>query len=271
MFLKKTLGQHFLRDPRILRKIAEAAELAPSDTVLEVGPGEGALTALLLEQAGKVVAVEKDTRLIPLLQQKFAADIASGKLELIHADILNYELGIRNYEKGYKVVANIPYYITGAFLKKFLQETKHPPISMTLLLQKEVARRIVAQDGLESILSISVKAYGEPHYIETVKAGSFVPPPKVDSAIIAIKNISKSFFSNTLEVQPLEISFRLNLNREKRFFELLKKGFAHPRKLLSSNLGVPPAALRAASIPEKSRAENLSLADWKTLYSFFPV
>lgn len=270
MLHKKSLGQHFLRDPRILRKIAEAAELAPSDTVLEVGPGDGALTALLLRYAGRVVAVEKDVRLIPILCQKFQREIAAGKLKVICKDILSFNPSSEKLTaKSYKLVANLPYYITGNFLRKFLQETEHQPSSMALLLQKEVARRIVAQDGRESVLSLSVKCYGTPRYIDTVKAGSFSPPPKVDSAIIAIENISKFFFSNALEVQPLEISSRLNLEREKRFFELLKKGFAHPRKFLSSNLGVPPAALRALGIPEKSRSENLSLADWKTLYRLY--
>ena len=254
MFAKKTLGQHFLRDPRILEKIIAAAQLAPEDTVLEVGPGEGTLTELLLKKARRVIAVEKDNRLIPFLQQKFSSEIASGKLALVHADIL--ELDVKGQwlkVNSWKVVANLPYYITGQFLRKFLQSDNQPS-SMTLSLQKEVAKRIIAADGRESVLSISVKAYGAPRYIETVKAGSFSPPPQVDSAILAIENISKDFF-------------RLNLKKveEKEFFVLLKKGFAHPRKLLSSNLGIAPAMLRALDITENARAEDLSLEQWGKL------
>lgn len=274
MLHKKSLGQHFLRDPRILRKIAGAAELAPEDTVLEVGPGEGALTALLLEQAGKVVAVEKDARLIPILCQKFQHEIAAGKLKVICKDILSFNPSSEKLTaKSYKLVANLPYYITGNLLRKFLQNDRQPS-SMTLLLQKEVARRIVAQqDGRESMLSMSVKAYGQPKYIGTVKAGAFSPPPKVDSAIIAIENISKDFFTAggaPLSSPPFQRG-RIKEGVEEDFFSILKKGFAHPRKLLSSNLGVPPAALRALGIPEKSRAENLALAQWKCLMTNFSL
>ena len=218
----------------------------------------------MLLRAGRVIAVEKDDRLIPILRQKFATEIASGKLGLIHADILNYELGIRNYGNRYKLVANIPYYITGAFIRKFL-ESDTQPSAMALLLQKEVAKRIVARDGKESILSISVKAYGTPIYIDTVKAGAFSPPPKVDSAIIAIENISKSIFSDGLAQPPTVTRFNLVKEREKRFFELLKKGFAHPRKLLASNLGVDSEKLIQCGIAEKSRAENLTLQQWRSL------
>ena len=249
MFHKKSLGQHFLRSESALRKIVEAGHLSSTDTVLEIGPGEGVLTELLLKQAGKVIAIEKDDRLIPLLQQKFKSEIAEGALELIHADILNYELGIMNYGNSYKVVANIPYYITGAIIRKFL-ESDRQPAAMVLLIQKEVAKRIVAKDGKESLLSISVKAYGTPSYIETVKAGAFSPPPKVDSAIIAIENISKKFFTGI---------------HEEQFFTFLKKGFAHPRKLLSSNLGVAPSKLSSCAVAEKARAENLSLEHWRCL------
>ena len=266
MFAKQTLGQHFLRDPRILKKIVEAAKIAPTDTVLEVGPGEGILTALLLERAGKVIAVEKDARLIPVLRQKFKRDIATGRFGLIHADILDFNPSAYCLEpSAYAVVANLPYYITGQFLRKFLQSDCQPS-SLTLLLQKEVARRIVAEDKKESILSLSVKCFGEPRIIGTVKAGSFSPPPKVDSAILAIENISKSFFANSV-VKPSKITRSDLVKREGEFFALVKKGFAHPRKFLSSNLGVAPEALRAQGIPEKARAENLTLFQWKRVMS----
>ena len=258
MLTKKSLGQHFLRSKAALAKIVEAARLSPDDTVLEVGPGEGALTELLLQKAGRVVAVEKDDRLIPILQEKFSDEIASGKLSLIHADILDFDTKRYTlYAKRFKVVANIPYYITGALLRRFL-ESESQPSAMVLLLQKEVAKRIVAQDGKESILSISVKAYGTAKYIGTVKARAFSPPPKVDSAIIAIENISKDFF-DTLACHPREN------DNEKQFFAMLRKGFAHPRKLLSSNLGITAEKLRACGIAEKARAENLSVENWKLL------
>ncbi len=259
MLNKKSLGQHFLRDEKILAKIAAAARLAPTDVVLEVGPGEGSLTELLLQKAARVIAVEKDDRLVPLLRQKFGDEIAVGRLELIHADILVHHQG--STLMVYKVVANLPYYITGAFLRKFLGG-EHQPSSMTLLLQKEAAKRIVASASprlrrasahKESILSISVKCYGEPKIVGIVKAGSFSPPPKVDSAIVTIENISKDFFSS-----------RLNLD-ERGFFAIVKRGFAHPRKLLASNLGVRGTALEERGISAKARAEDLTLAEWRTI------
>ena len=187
--------------------------------------------------------------------------MAAGRLELIHADILTLPTNYSLLTTNYKVVANLPYYITGQFLRTFLSREQQPS-SMTLLLQKEVAKRIVAADGRESLLSISVKACGTPRYVDTVKAGSFSPPPKVDSAILTIEHISKKFF----EVQPQESASRLNLEgTEKRFFVLLKKGFAHPRKLLSSHLEAAPEELARCGIPQKARAENLSREDWKCL------
>ena len=274
MLHKKSLGQHFLRDPRILQKIADAARLSPTDTVLEVGPGEGVLTRLLLEQAGNVIAVEKDDRLIPILGVTFEKEIRSGNLKLIHADILEPTTD-NQLPTTYKIVANLPYYITGQFLRKFLQEVEQQPTSMTLLLQKEVAKRIVASDGKESILSISVKAYGTPRYIDTVKAGSFSPPPNVDSAILTIENISKEFFrslichsheNGNLEKGSSVLDSRLRENDgEEYFFALLRKGFAHPRKLLASNLGIAAGTLREIGIDEKARAETLSLDDWRRI------
>lgn len=289
---KKSLGQHFLRDEVALARIADAARLSPTDTVLEVGPGGGALTALLLERAEKVIAVEKDARLIPFLRERFAKEISNGTLELIHQDILHFNPIALNAQR-YTLAANLPYYITGAFLKKFLQ-SDHQPSSMTLLLQKEVAHRIVAAGGKESILSISVKCYGTPRIIATVKAGAFYPPPKVDSAILTIEHISKEFFGtfNSADIQtspqpplpplrragkggawvnpPPTPSFSKGGGEgEDRFFSLLKRGFAHPRKLLASNLGVVPEQLEQCGIAKNARAENVSLAQWGLLTQTF--
>lgn len=256
MLAKKTLGQNFLRSKNALRKIVEAADLRPNDTVLEVGPGEGILTEALLEKAGRVVAVEKDDRLIPFLKQKFSHDIESGKLELVHNDILEVSQKLFPNGENFKLVANPPYYITGQLLRKFLQSDIQPT-QMVLLLQKEVAKRIVASDCYESVLSISVKAYGEPKYIDTVKAECFSPKPKVDSAILSIKNISKNFFTNN------------NLDEEK-FFELVKNGFKSKRKILIGNLGISKrpdliSVMSNANIDAKTRAEKITIAQWAKL------
>ena len=209
------------------------------------------MTEKLLATGAWVVAVEKDDELFAFLKHKFEKEIENGKLELIHDDILNFKLKIENY----KLVANIPYNITGAIFKKFL-ETNYQPQIMVLLVQKEVAKRIVAQDDKESILSISVKAYGTPRYIETVKAGSFVPAPKVDSAILSVENISKEFFKGILE---------------KKFFEMVRAGFKSKRKKLSSNLSVIFEKSKILETFEKLgldhnlRAEDVSVDTWRKL------
>jgi 16S rRNA (adenine1518-N6/adenine1519-N6)-dimethyltransferase len=169
---KKSLGQNFLKSAQALSTIVRASRLAPTDTVLEVGPGKGVLTKELLKQS-KVIAVEKDRELISHLKETFRDHCDSGKLRLIEGDILEMspqDLNLNNH--SFKIVANLPYYITGQFLRQWLSGDIQPS-HMTLMLQKEVAKRIVAHDGKESILSISVKAYGTPRYIETVKAKYF--------------------------------------------------------------------------------------------------
>ncbi|MEX2014094.1 MAG: 16S rRNA (adenine(1518)-N(6)/adenine(1519)-N(6))-dimethyltransferase RsmA, partial [Parcubacteria group bacterium] len=199
MIAKKSLGQHFLKSEKALRTIIETGQIMAGETVVEIGPGTGALTERLLEAGAKVIAVEKDDKLFILLEQKFEKEIGSGRLKLVHDDILNFEPRNCKLEaKSYKLIANIPYNITGAVFKKFL-EAEPQPEKMVLLVQKEVAKRIIANDNKESILSISVKAYGLPTYVETVKAGSFAPMPNVDSAIISINNISKKFFTHFSE------------------------------------------------------------------------
>lgn len=235
-----------------MKKIADFAQIEKTDTVVEVGPGEGTLTEFLLEQANKIIAVEKDNVLAKKLGEKFKDQISNGKLKIINLDILDIE----NYLKikNYVLVGNIPYYITGAIFKKFLQ-SKNPPKSITFVVQKEVADRIVAKDGKESILSISIKAYGEPKYGGIIKAGSFQPKPKVDSAIISIRNINKEKFE------------KLTLAEEK-FFEILKVGFAHKRKLLIKNLEYLfdktkiKNTFKKCALNEKIRAENLKMDDW---------
>src|SRR3989344_7754683 len=184
MRAKKSLGQHFLKNEKALATIVKAGNVSVKDTILEIGPGTGALTEKLLAANCQVLAIEKDDKLYEFLKTKFEKEIKNGKLRLIHDDILEFDLS-KLEAISYKLISNIPYNITGAILKKFL-ETNYQPERMVLLVQKEVAERIVARNNKESILSISVKAYGTPRYIETVKAGSFVPVPKVDSAIMVI-------------------------------------------------------------------------------------
>ncbi len=246
---KKSLGQNFLKSEKALNDIVSAPGILASDTVLEIGPGKGALTEKLLETGAKVVAVEYDKDLIPVLEEKFAEKIKSGKLVLVHEDILKFDptsYALRT--TNYKLVGNIPYYITGAIIRKFL-ESDFQPKSMTLLVQKEVAERIVARDGKASILSISVEAYGEPKYIGKVSARYFSPEPKVDSAIILIDKISKDNFKDV---------------SEENFFQVVKLAFGQKRKTLLKNLNTQGLALGLEAILEgigidpKARAEDLS-------------
>jgi 16S rRNA (adenine1518-N6/adenine1519-N6)-dimethyltransferase len=247
---KKSLGQNFLKSKTALFKMLEAGEVNENDIVLEVGPGKGALTEMLLTKAKKIIAVEKDDRLISFLQAKFSEEIKKGKLEIIHEDILEFKVG-----KGeYKIIANIPYYITGQFLRKFLEESICQPAKIVVMVQKEIAQRIVANDHKESILSISVKAYGKPKMVMKVGKENFSPAPNVDSAILLIDNISRKFF--------LE-----NNIQEKRFFEILHAGFAHKRKILSSNLKGVVTLEKISLLKNNVRAEDLNLKDWGSLLS----
>ena len=257
---KKSLGQHFLKSRDALRKIIQAGEISRDDVILEIGPGKGALTEQLLAFGCQVLAIEKDKELVQYLQEKFEKEIKEKRLILTQGDIL--KLKIENLKlKIYKVISNIPYNITGAILKKFLSEETQPRL-MVLLLQKEVAERIIARGGKESILSISVKAYGEPKVIGKVPRRYFSPEPKVDSAIIAIKNISRKIFTTPPFTLPLSGG---GLGRgENRFWEIVKKGFAHKRKKLAGNLKDMVPMEKLADFGNK-RAEDLALDDWITL------
>jgi 16S rRNA (adenine1518-N6/adenine1519-N6)-dimethyltransferase len=256
MQAKKSLGQNFLNAKGVARDIVRAAELSASDTVLEIGPGKGFLTTELLATGAHIIAVEKDDRMIPLLQESFVEAIAQNQLTLIHGDIVEMlEKESLKLPKQYKLVANIPYYITGYILRAFLEAAFKPTI-MVLMVQKEVATRIVARDKKESILSIAVKAYGEPRLIKKVPARYFTPAPRVDSAILAVNNISSKNF-----VLP---------GSEKIFFELVKTGFAHKRKVLAGNLKSLCGArtqelLKSAGVKENARAEDVSLDQWLAL------
>jgi 16S rRNA (adenine1518-N6/adenine1519-N6)-dimethyltransferase len=259
---KKSLGQNFLRDPKILKKIVESAQTEKNTPVIEVGPGEGTLTEFLLEKTNHLTVVEKDEELAKKLELRFAKEVAEEKLKIINDDILNYfdnEILISDYF----LVGNIPYYLTGALFKKVL-EIKTPPRSITFVIQKEVAQRILAKDKKESILSIAIKAYGEPRLVGIIKAGSFYPKPKVDSAILNICNINKNNFESK-EV-------------EQKFFTILKTGFAHKRKLLLKNLKDLPKKnflienleniFKKTNLTQKVRAEDLTVGDWLNLTKF---
>lgn len=259
---KKSLGQNFLKSEPALNMMCEAGEVSDKDTVLEIGPGKGALTKKLLEKAKRVIAVEKDHDLFEFLQEKFADEIRNKKLELINDDILEFDPNncylLR--DTSYKLIANIPYNITGAIFRKFLSNSFQPE-KMVLLVQKEVADRIVARAaknkncGKESILSLSVKAYGDPKYIMKVHKRFFSPSPKVDSAIISISNISKNNFKTK--------------EGEEMFFKIIKTGFAHKRKVLIKNLedlefrGIElPEIFEKLKINPKTRAEDISIEKW---------
>lgn len=234
---------------RIAERIALTAKLSPHAVVFEIGPGTGMLTRELLKLSGKVIALEADYELFEKLQSDFASEIALGKLNLVHGDIRTFDTEM--LPKGFELVANIPYYLTGEILRMFL-ESENQPGSMTLLVQKEVAER-VARAKKESILSLSVKAYGTPKYEFTVPRGAFRPAPKVDSAVLTIRAISRKNFASREE--------------EQTFFTLVRSGFAHKRKLVRKNLSeaghLSPNILEG--VPEKARAEDLPLLKWLEL------
>jgi 16S rRNA (adenine1518-N6/adenine1519-N6)-dimethyltransferase len=246
---KKHLGQNFLTSIPARIAIVEAGEVLPTDRILEIGPGRGFLTQALLETGAHLTALEKDTELIPLLTEQFK-DFPN--FTLIEGDALTYEPEI----SGYKLIANIPYYITGAIFERYLSHTNQPS-TMVVLVQKEVAERVCAREGKESILSLSVKAYGEPKLVYKVSRGSFNPAPTVDSAVLQIKNISRNNFKNQYH--------------EQLFFKAVKQGFAHKRKLLISNLkeAFPTADLpklfEELGVPAKVRAEDVLLSVWLAL------
>lgn len=263
MRAKKSLGQHFLTSQKVVNMIVGNAKLTRKDTVLEIGPGGGILTRALLVKAGHVIAVEKDEGLIHKLELQFKHEISKKKLTLVSADILTLQFE-KHLPKDFIVVANIPYYITGQLLRKLLSE-KWQPKRAVLMLQHEVARRIVAYDKKESLLSISVKAYGTPRYITKVPKRYFKPQPKVDSAVILIENISRSLFSS----KDGSVSDGKNRD-EKLFFSLIKAGFKHKRKLLRRNIESfftkdIQKIFEKCYIHSSARAEEVPLKKWVCL------
>jgi len=248
------LGQHFLTGTWAAEKLAGAVGVHADETILEIGPGTGVLTRELLKTGARVVAIEKDGALVAVLRTTFADEITSGRLELIEGDVRGFSPEAHALSR-YVLAANIPYYITGEILRQFLEATPQPR-AMALLMQKEVAQRILAGNGKESILSISIKAYGKPRIVASVSRGNFSPPPSVDSAILLVADISKGFFDGILE---------------REFFRVLRAGFSSKRKFLASNLSnifekeAVRAALVACGTDEKVRAEDITLAQWHSL------
>ena len=248
---RKGLGQHFLIDGEVLKNIIAAAELTSTDTIIEVGSGLGVLTRELAQRAGRVIAIELDNKLAALLKQTLAP---FNNVTIINDDVLKLEPA--SLATDYKVVANLPYYITSPVLRHFLEAPIKPRV-MILMVQKEVAEAIAARPGEMSLLAVSVQLYGEPKIISDVPAGCFYPPPKVDSAIVRVD----------LYPQP-----KVAVDEED-FFELVRAGFSAPRKQLANSLaqglGVPKsdalALLKAAGISPQRRAETLALEEWARL------
>lgn len=262
---RKSLGQHFLTDRGALLRIVRAAELDADDTVIEVGPGPGALTRELLARCGRVIAVEKDERLADTLRR----DLPDPRLTLVARDMLQVTPGellgpqwspLPSREEGqgvrYKVVANLPYYVAAPILRQFL-EARLKPSLMVVLLQREVAERLAAAPGDMSLLALGVQLYARPTVIGTVKAGSFHPPPNVDSAIVRLDVLERP----AVDVEP------------ELFFRVAAAGFSARRKQIANSLahglGTDREAilqgLRRAGIAPQRRAETLSLAEWAAL------
>ncbi len=249
---KKKLGQHWLEDKDSLLAMCDGAEVSSSDIVLEIGPGLGSLTDLLVKRVKKVIAVEFDDQLAKKLDLSVKAD----NLEVVSGDILKFDL--TKLPKGYKVVANIPYYLTSNLLR-VLSESSNPPLVMTLLVQKEVATRIAADAGGTSILSLSVQYFYQVNLGPIVKAELFNPVPKVDSQIVILKKHSKPLFKNI---------------DEKLFFRVVRSGFASRRKTLNNSLSaglridknLAAQYIKEADIDPLIRAQELTMNNWYKLY-----
>lgn len=251
-----SLGQHFLRNPAVAHALIDAAGVTPESLVLEIGPGKGALTKEILARGARVIAVERDHELVGQLYTACAGDITEERLTVVEEDVRDFDPEAHGLTQGnYVLAANIPYYITGDIIRRFLT-TSAQPATMALLIQKEVAERI-ARDTKESLLSLSVKAYGTPRFIKKVPRGNFSPPPSVDSAILAIADISRAFF---------------DVVSEDAFFRVLHAGFSAKRKRLKSNLSEygkerVATAFSACHLDENTRAEDVPLETWKHLVS----
>ena len=246
----KNLGQHFLVDRDSVEAVVDAAGITAGDVVLEIGPGLGVLTQSLLARGAKVTAVETDRVLADILRRDAPAD-----LTVIEQDFMRFDL--TQMPAGYKVAANIPYYLTSKIFRLLL-ESANPPSVMSLLVQKEVAERIVAKPGSMSTLAVSVQYYGRPELVRVVGRALFLPPPKVDSAILRVEVSGPAFPADTAKL-----------------FRLVRAGFGERRKQLKNSLAgglectvdQAIALVETAALKPTARAQELALADWHRLYT----
>ena len=254
-FAKKSLGQHWLSDIDSLQAICDSADLSPNDTVLEIGPGMGHLTKLLVRKVAQVIAVELDKELVDALPTQ----VPAANLQIVNQDILSFDL--TTLPSNYKIVANIPYYLT-SHLIRVMSESANPPCLAVLLIQKEVAQRICAEPGDMSLLSITAQFYWETSLGRTISSKLFTPPPKVDSQILILKSLRSNPFPDV---------------DAKTYFRIVKAGFSGRRKTLlnslSAGLRLPKAEvsnqLKLSKIDSGTRAQNLSLEDWYWVYRVF--
>lgn len=262
MEAKKSLGQNFLRDEKVVEKIILSISPQENEIIVEVGPGEGVLTEALAKSGAQVIAIELDDRLIPVLEEKFK-DFPN--VRIVHQNVLNvdiFSLLTTHYPllTSYRVVGNLPYYITSAIIRKFL-ENEHAPTQMFFMTQKEVAERICAMPGKMSILAVAVQYYADPELLFIVPKEAFTPVPKVESAFIHLLN-KKRGGKHTID-----------RDTTREFFRIVKIGFSARRKTLVNNLsnGIylekkeAIHLLKSLGIEEKARAQDLSTAKWKNL------
>jgi len=263
----KKFGQNFLIDQSVINKLIKVGDLKKTDIVLEIGPGTGILTKEIAKRVKKVIAIEKDRKMCQILQETLRD---FNNIEIIQRDILNFQFSIFNFQsnlksqfsKNYKIIANLPFYLTGAVIRKFL-EVENKPKEMILIVQKEVAQRINSRPPQMNLLAVAVQFYAQPKIIDYISKKSFWPQPEVDGAIIKLQIKNKKAKIN-----------------EKRFFEIVKAGFSHPRKTILNNLSkaCPELAegvklnkdgvqqwLLKNNLKPCQRAESLSLNDWLNL------
>jgi len=260
IYPSKRLGQNFLIKKEVVGKIIEAANLQKKDIVLEIGPGAGTLTQEIAQRAKKVIAVEKDKKMVVILKEMLEGWNVKN-VEIVWGDILKIENGLMvKWLNGYKVVANLPFYLTAPLIRKFL-ESENPPKEMILVVQKEVAQRICAKSPDMNLLAVSVQFYAKPEIIDYISRNNFWPQPKVDSAILRISRICTNL--------P-----RINTNL---FFKIVRSGFSQPRKQILNNLAKDlnlnkekvKAWLLKNKIQPSQRAETLLIKDWLFLTKSF--
>ncbi len=258
---KKSLGQNFLRDDGVIAQIVDAAALDAESAVLEVGPGEGVLTAALADVAAKVIAIEVDGDLVPQLRERFAR---RANVHIEHADIRRVylkELLARYGVTRYSVVANLPYYITSSIVRLFMENKDVPPTHCVFMVQREVAQRIIATPGQMSILAVAVQYYGDVAWVCDVPRTAFDPVPNVDSAVITITHRG----------------VRTSAQEDKAFFRVVRAGFSARRKMLVNNLAssfgiekdVARDMLAQQNIAPQVRPQDLSIAQWQALVPLF--